>query len=77
MLKDRIVNKETGFLLYGLTPPKITTEVDKIRIIADRQIERLKSVKIDGLVLYDIQVEVAIDTPIMKTEVERSNYIKR
>ena len=39
MLKDRIVNKESGFLFYGLTPPKINTEEDKIMIIADKQIE--------------------------------------
>jgi hypothetical protein len=57
MLKDRIVNKESGFLLYGLTPPKINTEEDKIRIIADKQVERLKGLEIDGLVLYDIQDE--------------------
>jgi hypothetical protein len=57
MLKDRIVNKESHFLFYGLTPPKINTEEDKIRIIADKQIERLKGLEIDGLVLYDIQDE--------------------
>jgi hypothetical protein len=57
MLKDRIVNKESGLLLYGLTPPKINTEEDKIRIIADKQVERLKGLEIDGLVLYDIQDE--------------------
>lgn len=57
MLKDRIINKESGILLYGITPPKINTEEDKIRIIADKQVERLKGLKIDGLVLYDIQDE--------------------
>jgi hypothetical protein len=57
MLKDRIVNKESGFLLYGLTPPKINSEEDKIKIIADKQVERLKGLEIDGLVLYDIQDE--------------------
>jgi hypothetical protein len=64
MLKDRIVNKESGILLYGLTPPKINTEEDKIRIIADKQVERLKGLNIDGLVLYDIQDESSrTDTP--------------
>lgn len=57
MLIDRIVNKESGFLFYGLTPPKINTEEEKIEIIANKQIERLKGVDIDGLVLYDIQDE--------------------
>ena len=57
MLKDRIVNKESGILLYGLTPPKINTEEDKLKIIADKQVERIKGLEIDGLVLYDIQDE--------------------
>jgi len=57
MLRDRIVNKESGFLFYGLTPPKINTEDDKIRMIADKQVERLKGLELDGLVLYDIQDE--------------------
>jgi len=57
MLRDRIVNKESGFLFYGLTPPKINTEDDRIRMIADKQVERLKGLEIDGLVLYDIQDE--------------------
>ncbi|SHE68952.1 Methylenetetrahydrofolate reductase [Arenibacter palladensis] len=57
MLKDRIINKESGFLFYGLTPPKINTEEDKVGIIADKQVKRLRGLKIDGLVLYDIQDE--------------------
>ncbi len=57
MLKDKIVNKESGLLLYGLTPPKINYETDKISIIAGKQVERLKGIEIDGLVLYDIQDE--------------------
>ena len=57
MLKDKIANRESGFLLYGLTPPKVKTEKDRVRIIADNQVERLKGLEIDGLVLYDIQDE--------------------
>jgi hypothetical protein len=57
MLKNRILNKETGFLFYGLTPPKVNTEEDKIRDIANKQIERLIGLQLDGLVLYDIQDE--------------------
>jgi hypothetical protein len=57
MLKDRITNKESGFLFYGLTPPKIDADNEKIRTIASKQIERLNGVEIDGLVLYDIQDE--------------------
>lgn len=57
MLKDKISNKESGLLFYGLTPPKVNTEEDKIKDIAARQIERLKGLEIDGLILYDIQDE--------------------
>ena len=57
MLKDRIINKESGFLFYGLTPPKINTEEDKVGIIADKQVKRIRGLEIDGLVLYDIQDE--------------------
>jgi hypothetical protein len=64
MLKDRILNKESGFILYGLTPPKINTEEGKVRMIADKQMERLEGLEIDGLVLYDIQDESArTDSP--------------
>lgn len=57
MLDKAIKNKESGFLFYGLTPPKISTEEEKIAAIAARQISRLKDEKIDALVLYDIQDE--------------------
>lgn len=52
MLRDRLLNKESGFLFYGLTPPKVNTDKEKIRTIADKQIARIESVDIDGLVLY-------------------------
>lgn len=57
MLKDRILNRESGLLFYGLTPPKLNTEEGKIQAIANKQIERINGLPIDGLVLYDIQDE--------------------
>jgi len=57
MLKDKILNKETGLLFYGLTPPKENTDIEKVATIANKQIERLDGVGIDGLILYDIQDE--------------------
>ena len=54
MLKDRIERRESGYLFYGLTPPKINTDEERIKAIADKQIERLSGVDIDALVLYDI-----------------------
>lgn len=55
ILKDKIGNKKAGVLLYGLTPPKLRTEESKIKTIAQKQIERINGLDIDGLVLYDIQ----------------------
>lgn len=57
MLIDKIRNREGDILLYGITPPKKGTEPEKITEIADRQIDRLKSLDLDGLILYDIQDE--------------------
>lgn len=57
MLADKIKNKESGIILYGITPPKTGTEPEKIAEIASRQIQRLQGLQIDGLILYDIQDE--------------------
>ena len=57
MLIDKIRNRESGIILYGNTPPKKGTTSEKIEEISARQIHRLQSVKIDGLILYDIQDE--------------------
>ena len=56
-LKKKIENREGGYLFYGLTPPKISTDQDKIEGIAQRQMDRLEGLNIDGLILYDIQDE--------------------
>ena len=57
MIQDKIRKKELGYLFYGLTPPKTNNDADKIQLIANMQIERLKGLEIDGLILYDIQDE--------------------
>ncbi|WP_100609965.1 methylenetetrahydrofolate reductase [Confluentibacter lentus] len=57
MLENKINNRKSGVLLYGLTPPKLHTDEYKIKVIADKQIERISALEIDGLVLYDIQDE--------------------
>ena len=57
MLKDKIKNQKSGILLYGMTPPKAKHTKEELKVIADRQIERIKDLEIDGLVLYDIQDE--------------------
>ncbi len=57
MLTEKIRNRENGIVLYGVVPPKKNTGDDKLREIAAKQVERLKQLNIDGLVLYDIQDE--------------------
>lgn len=56
-MKEKILNKEYGVLTYGITPPKSTNSEEKIREIAKRQIERIKQLDIDALILYDVQDE--------------------
>lgn len=57
MLKDKIKNRKSGILLYGMTPPKAKHTKEELKEIATRQIQRVKDLEIDGLVLYDIQDE--------------------
>lgn len=59
MLVDKIKNRETNILLYGITPPKKGTEAGRITEIAGRQMARLQPYDIDGLILYDIQDEAS------------------
>lgn len=56
-LADKIRNKKNGILLYGITPPKINHTREETEAIAQKHIERISGLPIDGLVLYDIQDE--------------------
>lgn len=57
MLKDKILNKKPGIITYGFTPPKAVNPPEKIKEISEKQIERIKKLEVDGLVIYDIQDE--------------------
>lgn len=57
MLKDMIRGKQSGILTYGMTPPKEDNTTEKIAEIAQKQIDRLKGLDIDALILYDVQEE--------------------
>jgi hypothetical protein len=59
MFLRKIKGKESGVLLYGITPPKAETEAEKIKEIAERALNRLCSLDIDALVVYDVQDESA------------------
>ena len=57
MLKTKIKQGKSGIVLYGLTPPKISLSHDEAKEIALRQLSRLDGIKIDGLLIYDLQDE--------------------
>ena len=59
MFLKKIKGKESGVLLYGITPPKAQTDGDKIKEIAERALNRLCALDIDALVVYDVQDESA------------------
>lgn len=55
--KQKILSKKPGILTYGMTPPKASHSPEKISEIAQKQVERLKNVDLDALILYDVQEE--------------------
>lgn len=57
MLKDKIIQRKAGILTYGLTPPKQNNTTEKISEIAKKQLERINTVAIDAVILYDVQEE--------------------
>jgi hypothetical protein len=56
-LKEKIVNRKAGIITYGFTPPKRQYPPEKIAEIVERQTNRVNSLPVDGLILYDIQDE--------------------
>ena len=56
-LRQRIADRTGEFLVFALTPPKLATEPEQTRHIAEVTVERLRPVGIDGLILYDIDDE--------------------
>ena len=56
----RRIDRGAGeFLLFALTPPRLATAHERIQEIADATIARLRPLDLDGLILYDIDDEVA------------------
>lgn len=56
-LQRRIAEGTGEFLLFALTPPRLTTGPEQAGQIAAKTLERLRPVGPDGLVLYDIDDE--------------------
>jgi hypothetical protein len=57
MFLSKIRNRESGVLIYGITPPKATTPFEKVSEISAKNIGRLSSQDIDALIVYDVQDE--------------------
>ncbi len=62
MLFEKIKNRESGIVLYGIVPPKKETVPEKLDEISKKIMERLPMDILDGLVVYDIQDEVSRTT---------------
>jgi hypothetical protein len=56
-LSEKITARAAGICLYGLAPPKESTGPEELAGIVARQLERLSRMRLDGLVVYDIQDE--------------------
>ncbi len=57
MFADKIKNKESGILLYGITPSKAQNSPEKHQEIAQKRMGHLLPLSIDGLIIYDLQDE--------------------
>lgn len=57
MFLSRIKRRESGILLYGITPPKAKASAEKVKESAERTLATLCSQDIDALVVYDVQDE--------------------
>lgn len=56
-LRKRLTDAESGVLLFGITPPRLSTTPERIREITAATLARLDSLDVDGLALYDIDDE--------------------
>ncbi len=59
MFIDKIKSRESGVLLYGITPPKAQVTPERMAEIADKTMARLHGLDFDALVVYDVQDESA------------------
>ena len=57
MFNSKIRKREPGIVLYGITPPKAGNSDQKTVEITGKTISRIEKLKVDGLVIYDLQDE--------------------
>jgi len=56
-LRIRYNDNTRGVYFIGTTPPKSDTPLEDVEQIADKLLDRIKDIAIDGLIVYDIQDE--------------------
>jgi hypothetical protein len=56
-LRTRLTDAGSGVLLFGITPPRLSTTPERIREITAATLARLDALDVDGLTLYDIDDE--------------------
>jgi hypothetical protein len=56
-LFDKIAARRSGICLYGFAPPKRSSTPDELGAIAAQQVQRLRGLALDGVIVYDIQDE--------------------
>ncbi|OXM46030.1 methylenetetrahydrofolate reductase [Amycolatopsis alba] len=52
-----VTGAESGILLFGITPPRLSADPERIREITAATLGRLAALDMDGLALYDIDDE--------------------
>src|SRR5690349_20320509 len=52
-----LADARSGVLLFGITPPRLSTTPDRIKEITAITLARLSALDLDGLILYDIADE--------------------
>jgi hypothetical protein len=63
-LAEKLSSRVAGICLYGFAPPKQATPPDQLEGIVAQQMTRLRSLPVDGLIVYDIQDETErVSTP--------------
>ncbi|MCP4986813.1 MAG: hypothetical protein GY928_12415 [Colwellia sp.] len=56
-LQTRYNDINRGVYFIGTTPPKSDTPLDKVTEIAEKLLDRVSDIDVDGLIVYDIQDE--------------------
>jgi hypothetical protein len=63
-LAEKLISRTAGICLYGFAPPKQATPSEQLEAIVAQQLARLRSLPVDGLIVYDIQDEAErVSTP--------------